>query len=159
VRIEILDDAQEDLIEGFRFYEKRENGVGAYFLDCLFSDIDSLVLFAGIHQIVYGYHRSLSKRFLSPFTMTSWTIWFVCTPYWIAVGIRRGSENVWDKAAKIHSGKNSKLYNLPNVIITPRIAGITSQKWPVLLPIFQDNLRRFIDDRPLRNVVDKKRGY
>jgi len=42
VRIEILDEAQEDLIEGFRFYEKREIGVGSYFLDCLFSDIDSL---------------------------------------------------------------------------------------------------------------------
>ena len=54
MRIEILDDAQEDLIEGFRFYEKREIGVGSYFLDCLFSDIDSLVLFAGIHQLVYG---------------------------------------------------------------------------------------------------------
>ena len=63
MRIEILDEAQEDLIEGFRFYEKREIGVGSYFLDCLFSDIDSLVLFAGIHQIVYGYHRCLSKRF------------------------------------------------------------------------------------------------
>ncbi|MSP40651.1 MAG: type II toxin-antitoxin system RelE/ParE family toxin [Deltaproteobacteria bacterium] len=61
--IEILDEAQEDLIEGFRFYESIEAGVGAYFLDCLFSDIDSLILFAGIHQIVYGYYRSLSKRF------------------------------------------------------------------------------------------------
>jgi len=63
VRIEILGEAQEDLIEGFRFYETRETGVGSYFLDCLFSDIDSLLLFAGIHQIVYGYHRYLSKRF------------------------------------------------------------------------------------------------
>jgi hypothetical protein len=63
VKIEILDDAQRDLIEGFQFYESRETGVGSYFLDCLFSDIDSLLLFAGIHQIVYGYHRSLSKRF------------------------------------------------------------------------------------------------
>ena len=63
MKIEILDEAQEDLIEGFRFYESIEAGSGSYFLDCLFSDIDSLLLFAGIHQIVYGYHRSLSKRF------------------------------------------------------------------------------------------------
>ena len=63
MRIEILDETQEDLIEGFHFYEDREIGLGSYFLDCLFSDIDSLVLFAGIHQIVYGYHRCLSKRF------------------------------------------------------------------------------------------------
>jgi phosphoglycerate dehydrogenase-like enzyme len=55
--------------------------------------------------------------------------------------------------------KESELWNLPNVIITPRIAGITSQKWPALLPIFQDNLRRFIAGEPLRNVVDKDLGY
>jgi len=63
VRIEILDEAQEDLIQGFRFYEGREVGLGSYFLDCLFSDIDSLLVFAGIHPVTYGYHRCLSKRF------------------------------------------------------------------------------------------------
>lgn len=63
MRIEILDEAQEDLIHGFRFYETRERGLGSYFFDCLFSDIDSLLLFAGIHPVIYGYHRCLSKRF------------------------------------------------------------------------------------------------
>lgn len=63
MKIEILDEAQEDLIKGFNFYEEVEPGVGSYFLECLFSDIDSLLLFAGTHQIVCGYHRSLSKRF------------------------------------------------------------------------------------------------
>ena len=63
MKIEILGEAQEDLIEGFDFYEAREVGLGSYFLDCLFSDIDSLLLYAGIHQIIFGYHRSLSKRF------------------------------------------------------------------------------------------------
>jgi hypothetical protein len=54
VRIEILDEAQEDLIQGFRFYEAREPGLGSYFVDCLFSDIDFLLLFAGIHPVTYG---------------------------------------------------------------------------------------------------------
>ena len=27
------------------------------------SDLDSLILFAGIHQIYFGFHRMLSKRF------------------------------------------------------------------------------------------------
>lgn len=63
MRIDILDEAQEDLTEGFHFYEDREIGLGSYFLDCLFSDIDSLLIYAGIHQVVYGYHRCLSKRF------------------------------------------------------------------------------------------------
>jgi len=63
VKIRILDEAQDDLIQGFRFYEGREAGLGAYFLDCLFSDIDSLLVYSGIHQVVYGHHRCLSRRF------------------------------------------------------------------------------------------------
>lgn len=63
MRIEILDEAQEDLIQGFRFYEAQEAGLGSYFLDSLFSDIDSLLVFAGIHPVTYGYYRSLSNRF------------------------------------------------------------------------------------------------
>lgn len=45
------------------FYEKQSEGVGDYFFDSLFSDIDSLTLYGGIHQKFYGYHRMLSKRF------------------------------------------------------------------------------------------------
>ena len=63
MRIEILDEAREDLIQGFHFYESREPGLGSYFIDCLFSDVDSLLVYAGIHQVVYAYHRCLSKRF------------------------------------------------------------------------------------------------
>ena len=37
--------------------------MGAYFLDSLFSDIDALLLYAGIHPKVFGYHRTLSRRF------------------------------------------------------------------------------------------------
>ena len=63
MRIKILSSAIDDLHAGRLFYENNAEGVGAYFFDSLFSDIDSLVLYAGIHQIVYGYHRMLSKRF------------------------------------------------------------------------------------------------
>jgi hypothetical protein len=63
VKIEILDEAQEDLTQGFHFYESREPGLGSYFIDCLFSDIDSLFIYAGIHQVVFAHHRCLSKRF------------------------------------------------------------------------------------------------
>jgi plasmid stabilization system protein ParE len=37
--------------------------LGAYFIDSLFSEIDSLVLYAGIHRKVFGFHRALAKRF------------------------------------------------------------------------------------------------
>ena len=63
MNIEILDEAQEDLIQGFRFYESQEPGLGAYFLDCLVSDIDSLLVYAGVHAVTYAYYRCLAKRF------------------------------------------------------------------------------------------------
>ena len=63
MRIKILSSAVEDLHTGRLFYESQGAGLGAYFLDSLFSDIDSLKLYAGIHFKVYGYHRLLSRRF------------------------------------------------------------------------------------------------
>jgi phosphoglycerate dehydrogenase-like enzyme len=55
--------------------------------------------------------------------------------------------------------EDSELWRLPNVIISPRIGGVPAQKWPLLLPIFIDNLKRFLAGEPLRNVVDKELGY
>lgn len=55
--------------------------------------------------------------------------------------------------------EDSELWGLSNVIITPRIGGVTEQKWALLLPIFVDNLKRFIAGEPLRNLVDKELGY
>lgn len=64
MKIVIQSSALADLAEGFDFYERNEPGLGAYFLDSLYSDIDSLQLYAGIHLIHFGkYHRLLSKRF------------------------------------------------------------------------------------------------
>jgi len=63
MRVRILSVAEEDLEEGFRFYESQLPCLGSYFLDSLYSDIESLAYFGGIHQIVFGYHRQLSKRF------------------------------------------------------------------------------------------------
>lgn len=53
----------------------------------------------------------------------------------------------------------SELWDAPNVMITARIAGAAAQKWDLVLPIFSDNLRRFLAGESLRNVVDKERGY
>jgi plasmid stabilization system protein ParE len=63
MKIKVLSSAIEDLYEGRKFYEKQREGLGEYFFDSLFSDVDSLTLYAGIHAKVFGYHRMLSKRF------------------------------------------------------------------------------------------------
>jgi hypothetical protein len=49
MKIQILDEAEQDLVDGFRFYEAQDEGLGDYFLNSIFSDIDSLQLYAGIH--------------------------------------------------------------------------------------------------------------
>lgn len=64
MRIEILDEAARDLVEGFRFYEEQGAGLGSYFLTNLYADIDSLCSSAGIHIKPYKhYYRLLSRRF------------------------------------------------------------------------------------------------
>lgn len=63
MKIKVLSSAIEDLYEGRLFYEKQGEGLGEYFFDSLFSDIDSLLLYGGVHIKVFGCHRMLSKRF------------------------------------------------------------------------------------------------
>ncbi len=53
-----------------------------------------------------------------------------------------------------------ELTALPQVLLTPHISGNgdTSVAEP-LRRLFADNLRRYLDGQPLRNVVDRARGY
>ena len=63
MKIRVLDLAERDMQAGFSFYEAQQTGVGDYFLDSMYSEIDSLFLYAGIHNRVFGYHRQLCRRF------------------------------------------------------------------------------------------------
>ncbi len=40
MNVRILDESEQDLVDGFRFYEMQDEGLGDYFLDSLFADID-----------------------------------------------------------------------------------------------------------------------
>ena len=63
-RVQIARSAETDLLEGYVFYEQQGAGIGDYFLDSLFADIDALVLYAGIHPKPDGrLHRALADRF------------------------------------------------------------------------------------------------
>ena len=64
MRIEILEEVERDLIEGFKFYENQQVGLGLYFRTNLYADIESLKNYAGIHSRPYKpYHRFLSRKF------------------------------------------------------------------------------------------------
>ena len=63
MRVQILDEAKQDLLDGYRFYSRQAEGLGDYFLDSLYADIDSLEIYGGMHAREFGYHRLLAKRF------------------------------------------------------------------------------------------------
>ena len=63
MKIRILHEAELDFLEGYRFYEMQSPGLGDYFIDSLYADIDSLLLHATSHGIHFGYHRLLARRF------------------------------------------------------------------------------------------------
>ncbi len=53
----------------------------------------------------------------------------------------------------------SPLYDLENVIITPHVSGASPHYMDRAVPVFCENLAAYLQGRPLRNMVDKGRGY
>jgi phosphoglycerate dehydrogenase-like enzyme len=49
---------------------------------------------------------------------------------------------------------DSPLWTLPNVLVTPHAAALSARENERITELFTDNLRRFLDGRPLRNVVE-----
>lgn len=62
-RIRILEDAERDLHQGKQFYEQQSPNLGDYFFDSVVSDIESLLIYAGIHNKQLGFYRMFAKRF------------------------------------------------------------------------------------------------
>lgn len=91
MRIKVLSSAVEDLHLGRVFYEDQGEGLGEYFFDSIFSDIDSLLLYAGIHPKVFGYHRLLSKRF--PYAVY-YTIENDLAVVWRVLDLRRDPDRI-----------------------------------------------------------------
>src|SRR4051812_47258603 len=92
MRLQLLDLATRDLIEGFHFYEDKEKGLGDYFLVNLYSDIESLKLFAGTHRkslprySTWLFRNDSHSRFIIP----SKRILSGSEPWWIAAKGRHG---------------------------------------------------------------------
>ena len=51
MKVRVLESARKDLIGGYYFYEKQADGIGTYFLESIYSDIDLLINNAGIHPV------------------------------------------------------------------------------------------------------------
>jgi phosphoglycerate dehydrogenase-like enzyme len=55
--------------------------------------------------------------------------------------------------------QNSKLWDMPNVIISPHVAASMDDYPELATDLFCENLRRYISGKKLLNVVDKRVGY
>ncbi|MDH5588850.1 MAG: D-2-hydroxyacid dehydrogenase [Gemmatimonadota bacterium] len=51
------------------------------------------------------------------------------------------------------------LWRLPNVLITPHVSAVTRAFWERETELILDNLERYVQGEPLRNLVDKTAGY
>ncbi len=54
---------------------------------------------------------------------------------------------------------DSPLWDMPNVIITPHVAGGSPIRMDRTVALFCDNLERFRVGKPLLSVIDKRKGY
>ena len=52
----------------------------------------------------------------------------------------------------------SPLWTLPNVIVTPHVSGNSDRYDAMVTDVFVENLARYVDGRPLLNVLDRSRG-
>ena len=63
MRVEILGSGHRDIVLGGRFYDSQQAGLGNYFASYIYSELESLVVFAGIHVRYAGYYKMVLKKF------------------------------------------------------------------------------------------------
>jgi phosphoglycerate dehydrogenase-like enzyme len=55
--------------------------------------------------------------------------------------------------------KDHPLWKFPNAVITPHVAGRSDQDAGRMVGTIKENLKRFVEGKPMINVVDKRKGY
>jgi len=147
VKIEILGSARQDLLDGCHFYEKQEEGIGAYFRDTLIPDIDSLIVSAGVHPIHFGvYHRMLSKRF----------------PFAVYYRVEHRTARVQAARARFRGRYRQRRYQVPSqsilrdvlIRVDPADLDRAFQRWNAVHAPADEGLA--IDGKTLRNAIDEE---
>jgi phosphoglycerate dehydrogenase-like enzyme len=76
----------------------------------------------------------------------------------VASGALRGA--VLDVFREEPLAADSPLWSLKAVLLTPHVAAVSPRRfWTREIELFLDNWSRYVDGRPLRNLVDKEAGY
>lgn len=63
MRIKVSAGAERDIADGCDFYHDIDPNLAVYFHDSISADIDSLLLFAGIHANIDGWYYTFASRF------------------------------------------------------------------------------------------------
>ena len=64
-----------------------------------------------------------------------------------------------DVTAEEPLSESSPLWAMPNVIITPHVGGQSSRRIEQVTDFFCENLRRYQNGEPLKNLIDKRLGF
>ena len=54
---------------------------------------------------------------------------------------------------------DSPLWTTDGIVVLPHVGGLHPERDEIVAELWVDNLRRFADGRPLREIVDRARGY
>ena len=63
MRVELRDEARDDLVDGAWFYRRQSPGLNDYFIECIRDDLRDLETTFGRHERYRGFYRKLSRRF------------------------------------------------------------------------------------------------
>jgi plasmid stabilization system protein ParE len=63
MKISILPSAQDDLVDGYWFYERQATELGSLFIRSILDDIERLEFLAGVHPVHLGKHRMVASTF------------------------------------------------------------------------------------------------
>jgi phosphoglycerate dehydrogenase-like enzyme len=66
---------------------------------------------------------------------------------------------VLDVSVKEPLPVDSPLWTTEGITVFPHVGGLHPERDEIVAGLWVDNLRRFADGRPLREVVDRARGY
>ena len=84
---------------------------------------------------------------------------FMTRPPWSKPWIIRNSpEQAWTTDSE-PLPKGHAFWKFPNVVITPHVAGNSPGSYARRVGVFKENISHFVRNEPMRNVVDKQKGY
>jgi len=55
--------------------------------------------------------------------------------------------------------QSSPLWEMPNVLLSPHIAGSSQHYYELAIDCFAENMKRYLSDQPLLNLFNAERGY